>query len=275
MTVVNGDVDDAPLCLPDVLDLAAADGFLELIRQRVKSRGSLCIDASTVETLTLPCMQIILAAARTHDRMSIKNPSIAFVSAFEDLGIDWTQYLNLDQEQGQEPGQEHPQDQDKDRIDDQSGERNPEIHQQRAVDDDGMRNESSHLDLHQMSEAAMMKRILTIDDSKTMRDMLMLTLADAGFDVLQAVDGQDGLDVLGKERVDVVITDINMPRMDGYEVIRQLRSNPEYKTMPILVLTTESEGQKKNLAREAGATGWMVKPFDPDKLLATVRKVAP
>ncbi|HTV31406.1 MAG TPA: response regulator [Xanthobacteraceae bacterium] len=120
----------------------------------------------------------------------------------------------------------------------------------------------------------MAKRILTIDDSKTMRDMLMLTLADAGFDVLQAVDGQDGLDVLGKERVDVVITDINMPRMDGYEVIRQLRGNPEYKTMPILVLTTESEGQKKNLAREAGATGWMVKPFDPDRLVATVRKVA-
>ena len=69
----------------------------------------------------------------------------------------------------------------------------------------------------------MAKRILTIDDSKTMRDMLMLTLAEAGFDVLQAVDGQDGLDVLVNERVDVVITDINMPRMDGYEVIRQLR----------------------------------------------------
>ena len=69
----------------------------------------------------------------------------------------------------------------------------------------------------------MAKRILTIDDSKTMRDMLMLTLADAGFDVLQAVDGQDGLDVLGDDRVDVIITDINMPRMDGYEVIRQLR----------------------------------------------------
>ena len=121
----------------------------------------------------------------------------------------------------------------------------------------------------------MMKRILTIDDSKTMRDMLMLTLADAGFDVLQAVDGQDGLDVLGKERVDVVITDINMPRMDGYEVIRQMRSSSEFKTVPILVLTTESEAQKKNLAREAGATGWMVKPFDPDRLIATVRKVAP
>jgi two-component system chemotaxis response regulator CheY len=121
------------------------------------------------------------------------------------------------------------------------------------------------------------KRILTIDDSKTMRDMLMLTLAEAGFDVLQAVDGQDGLDVLeGMDRKpDVIITDINMPRMDGYEVIRNLRKNPAHKSTPILVLTTESEAEKKNLAREAGATGWMVKPFDPERLIATVRKVAP
>jgi len=93
--------------------------------------------------------------------------------------------------------------------------------------------------------------------------------------VLQAIDGRDGLDVLGKERVDVIITDINMPRMDGYEVIRHLRCNPDHKTTPILVLTTESEAAKKNLAREVGATGWMVKPFDPDRLVATIRKVAP
>lgn len=120
----------------------------------------------------------------------------------------------------------------------------------------------------------MTKRILTIDNSKTIRDMLMLTLADAGFEVFQAVDGQDGLDVLSKQPVDVVITDINMPRMDGYEVIRQMRSNAAHKTIPILVLTTESEADKKNLAREAGATGWMVKPFDPDRLIATINKVA-
>ncbi|MGH6674130.1 MAG: response regulator [Xanthobacteraceae bacterium] len=121
----------------------------------------------------------------------------------------------------------------------------------------------------------MTKRILTIDDSKTIRDMLMLILADAGFEVLQAVDGQDGLDVLEKENVDVVITDINMPRMDGYEVIRQMRSKSIYKSMPILVLTTESDAEKKNLARAAGATGWMVKPFDPDRLIATINKVSP
>jgi two-component system chemotaxis response regulator CheY len=103
----------------------------------------------------------------------------------------------------------------------------------------------------------------------------MLTLAEAGFDVLQAVDGQNGLDVLGDQQVDVIITDINMPIMDGYEVIRRLRKDPNHKSTPILVLTTESEAEKKNMAREAGATGWMVKPFDPDRLVATVRKVAP
>jgi two-component system, chemotaxis family, chemotaxis protein CheY len=265
----NGELGHAPLRLPEVLDLAAAEEFLELMRHSLKSEEPLCIDASNVETLTLPCIQIILVAARANDRMSIKNPSIAFVSAFEALGIDWTRHLTLNQSTDQTSLP------DQNGIGDQSAERNPETHQQRVVDDDAMGNESSHLDLQQMSEPAMMKRILTIDDSKTMRDMLMLTLADAGFDVLQAVDGQDGLDVLGKERVDVVITDINMPRMDGYEVIRQMRSSSEFKTVPILVLTTESEAQKKNLAREAGATGWMVKPFDPDRLIATVRKVAP
>ena len=97
------------------------------------------------------------------------------------------------------------------------------------------------------------------------------------FDVTQAVDGQDGLDVLEgmANKPDVIITDINMPRMDGYEVIRNLRKNPAHKSTPILVLTTESEADKKNLAREAGATGWMVKPFDADRLIATVRKVIP
>ena len=144
-----------------------------------------------------------------------------------------------------------------------------------AADGGSGQSDFRKMDAQQISESVMGKRILTIDDSKTMRDMLMLTLAEAGFDVLQAVDGQDGLDVLVDQQVDVVITDINMPRMDGYEVIRQLRKNPAHKSTPILVLTTESETDKKNLAREAGATGWMVKPFDPDRLVETVRKVAP
>jgi two-component system chemotaxis response regulator CheY len=126
-----------------------------------------------------------------------------------------------------------------------------------------------------MDGGSMSKLILTIDDSRTIRDMLKLTLTEAGFDVLQGVDGEDGLNVLGETPVDLVITDINMPKMDGYEVIRRLRANSRYQKTPILVLTTESDGDKRNIARQAGATGWIVKPFDPDRLVETVRKVAP
>ncbi|MCC6779796.1 MAG: response regulator [Hyphomicrobiales bacterium] len=119
------------------------------------------------------------------------------------------------------------------------------------------------------------RRILTIDDSKTIRQMLKLTLAQAGFTVLQAVDGQDGLEVLRKEEVDVVITDINMPKLDGYGVIRQIREDPTYDDTPILVLSTESDQENKNVARDAGATGWIVKPFVPDQLVDVIRKVCP
>jgi two-component system, chemotaxis family, chemotaxis protein CheY len=265
---MNGDANDAPLKLPEILDLAAAEGFLESMRQRVSDERPLYIDASAVETLTLPCIQIILAAKSFQGGVSIENPSIAFAKAFEDIGINWT--WSVDHSQRQEQGQEQSQAQGQEQSQNRAEDASPQ-----AVSDGGPQDESDRIDLQEISESAMNKRILTIDDSKTMRDMLMLTLAEAGFDVLQAVDGQDGLDVLVNEQVDVVITDINMPRMDGYEVIRQLRSNPSHKATPILVLTTESEVEKKTLAREAGATGWMVKPFDPDRLVATVRKVAP
>jgi len=231
--------------LPAVLDLAAAGGFLDAARGTVSTGTRLRIDASAVETLTLPCIQIILAALRDCGPIAIENPSPAFVAAFADLGFDFAELFSG-----------HAAEPEKKLIDSNSpGD-----------------TESPPL---QPETQNMAKRILTIDDSKTIRDMLMFTLAEAGFEVLQAVDGQDGLDVLGKERVDVVITDINMPRMDGYEVIRQMRSNSAHKATPILVLTTESEADKRNLARMAGATGWMVKPFDPDRLIATINKVAP
>jgi two-component system chemotaxis response regulator CheY len=271
---MNGNAENGPMILPATLDLAAAEGLLESVRQRVSDERPLFIDASAVEMLTLPCAQVILAARWSHGGVTIKNPSTAFTAALEDLGINWAWDVGRGQEQGEDQSQSHGEEiaQQDTSVGGQNGTVNGE---QWAADNGEMQNESGNSDLQEMGESAMGKRILTIDDSKTMRDMLMLTLAEAGFDVLQAVDGQDGLDVLVNEQVDVVITDINMPRMDGYEVIRQLRSNPSHKTMPILVLTTESEAEKKNLAREAGATGWMVKPFDPDRLVATVRKVAP
>ena len=254
-------IDDANttrLTLPAILDLAAADSLRESMLQRVPEDRPLCLDASAVETLTLPCVQVLLAALSYRGGISVENPSAEFVSTFEDLGLRpaW-------REAPREPAIAEPEQQI------------PEQDAPPLATDGSELPPTSVSDLRQSSESVVSKRILTIDDSKTMRDMLMLTLAEAGFDVLQAVDGQDGLDVLVKERVDVVITDINMPRMDGYEVIRQLRSKPEHKDTPILVLTTESEADKRNIAREAGATGWMVKPFDPDRLIETVRMVAP
>ncbi len=122
----------------------------------------------------------------------------------------------------------------------------------------------------------MTKTILTVDDSKTMRDMLNLALSGAGHTVIQADDGVSGLETLQKAgTVDVIITDINMPRLDGLGFIDHVRRDPRNRAIPILVLTTESEATKKQRAKEAGATGWIVKPFDPAKLLAAVQRVSP
>ena len=257
------DQDDAQLKLPAVLDLNAAEEFLATLRQHLQGEGSLRLDASAVEALTLPCIQILVAAMRDHGQISVERPSGEFCNAFRDLGLSWTESdatesVELASAEAlgvSEADQPEPQ----------------EAQLQEAQPQDDV----NHFNDEQKDASDMAKRILTIDDSKTIRDMLMLTLSDAGFDVLQAVDGQDGLDMLGDDRVDVIITDINMPRMDGYEVIRQLRKNAVHKATPILVLTTESDVDKRNLARDAGATGWMVKPFDPERLIATVRKVAP
>lgn len=117
-------------------------------------------------------------------------------------------------------------------------------------------------------------RILTVDDSASMRALLNHALSSRGFDVVQADDGQAALEWLAANEVDVVITDINMPRLDGFGLIEQLRSGSRHRDRPILVLTTESSDEKKARARSAGATGWIVKPFDPDKLVAAVRRVA-
>ena len=122
----------------------------------------------------------------------------------------------------------------------------------------------------------MSKTILTVDDSRTMRDMLRLALTGAGHAVIQAEDGLAGVEALaGYGAIDVIITDINMPRLDGYGFITEVRADPRHRGTPILVLSTESDPTRKARAREAGATGWIVKPFDPAKLLAAVDKVSP
>ena len=117
-------------------------------------------------------------------------------------------------------------------------------------------------------------RVLAIDDSRTIREMLRHALSGAGFDVHLAVDGQDGLEALGKVAPDVVITDINMPRLDGFGVIEAIRGGPVGRHLPILVLTTESAQDLKDRARNAGATGWIVKPFDDVKLISAIRRIA-
>ena len=117
------------------------------------------------------------------------------------------------------------------------------------------------------------KTILTVDDSQTMRDMLRAALSDMGHRVVQAVDGLNGVETLESVRPDVIITDVNMPRLDGFGFIEKVRQDPRHRATPILVLTTESDPERKEQARKAGATGWIVKPFDPAKLADAIRRV--
>ncbi len=117
------------------------------------------------------------------------------------------------------------------------------------------------------------KLILTVDDSASIRQMVAFTLKSAGYEVIDAVDGEDGLDKAKGRTADLVLTDQNMPRMDGLTLIKALRELNQYRVTPILMLTTESSDAMKAAGRAAGATGWLVKPFDPQKLLEVVKKV--
>lgn len=119
----------------------------------------------------------------------------------------------------------------------------------------------------------MAKKIMTVDDSASMRQMVAFTLKEAGYDVSEAVDGQDALAKLADMQVDMVITDLNMPNLDGIGLIAKLRAMPQYKFIPIIMLTTESEESKKTQGKQAGATGWLVKPFKPPQLTAIIKKV--
>ena len=115
--------------------------------------------------------------------------------------------------------------------------------------------------------------ILAVDDSPSMRQMVGQTLRAAGYDVIEAADGVEALEKAKDRVVDVVITDVNMPNMDGITLVAQLRALPSYRLVPLLLLTTESSPERKAQGKQAGATGWMVKPFNPDQLLATLARV--
>ncbi len=119
----------------------------------------------------------------------------------------------------------------------------------------------------------MAKTILTVDDSASIRQMVKFTLVKEGYDVIEACDGKDALSKLQSGAANMVVTDLNMPNMDGITLIKELRAKPQYKFVPIIMLTTESQDSKKAEGKAAGATGWIVKPFKPEQLVTVVKKV--
>ena len=119
----------------------------------------------------------------------------------------------------------------------------------------------------------MAKTILIVDDSESIREVVSFTLENEGYSVLIAVDGKDALKFLNGTPIDLIITDLHMPEMDGIALIKEVRNMPDYQRIPILFLTTESQAAKKMEAKDAGATGWIIKPFVPAKLIAALNKV--
>jgi len=118
-----------------------------------------------------------------------------------------------------------------------------------------------------------MKRILVVDDSSSVRQMVSFTLRKAGYETVEAVDGKDALTKAGAGKFDMIITDLNMPNVDGIQLITAVRKQPGYAFVPILMLTTESQAEKKDAGRKAGATGWVVKPFNAEQLTAVTQKL--
>ncbi len=119
----------------------------------------------------------------------------------------------------------------------------------------------------------MPKVIMTADDSVSIRQMVAFTLEQSGYSVVEAEDGLDALEKLEAHMVDMLITDLHMPNVDGIELIKNIRKNPRYKYMPIVMLTTDAQEKSKKAGKAAGATGWIVKPFNPDQLIAVIKKV--
>jgi two-component system, chemotaxis family, chemotaxis protein CheY len=119
------------------------------------------------------------------------------------------------------------------------------------------------------------KKAITVDDSRSMREMVSAVLRGAGFEVIQAEDGNDALSILQTNQVDIIVTDLNMPHMDGIALVKALRALPNHRTTPILVLTSRNTDEEKAEGRAAGATGWLVKPFDPQRLVQVINRVCP
>ena len=249
--------------LPPAVDPASAAA---LIADMVKlPQGDISLNAAAVSAVSLGYLQILVSAFKTFPKLTVSGASAEFAEVFDCYGIAC-------------PFAALPAEIEVAKIEAVSPEvRSPEVLPPEAapplapaaapVPDAACAEDAASAD------GGAPRTILTIDDSRTMRDMLRLALSGAGYTVIQAVDGQDGLKVLPQQPVDVIITDINMPKLDGYGVIRAVRSDPAYNDTPILVLSTEAEQGSKDIANEAGANGWIVKPFDPDGLVKLINTV--
>jgi two-component system, chemotaxis family, chemotaxis protein CheY len=252
--------------LPPEVDAAGAAALIaDMIR--LPQANEISLNAAAVSSVSLGYLQILVSAFKTFPKLTVSEASAEFAEAFggygiaypfaEPVAVEAVPVLAPEVAPEVAPQQFAP-------------EPEPAPAQGVAAVPDAAPQEAA---AESQSEASAVRTILTIDDSRTMRDMLRLALAGAGFTVIQAVDGQDGLKVLPQQPVDVIITDINMPKLDGYGVIRAVRSDPAYNDTPILVLSTEAEQGSKDIANEAGANGWIVKPFDPEGLVKLINTV--
>jgi two-component system, chemotaxis family, chemotaxis protein CheY len=278
--------------LPPALDTA---GAAALIADMIKlpPDDAISLNAAAVSEVSLSYLQILVSAFKTFPKLTVSGASAEFAEALDGFGIacPFGEPPVVDTAEAPVPGElpveiEMPS---AEAVAPAESEMPPAVEAvpaevapllvpavaaQDAVPAEAAAPAQDPAPAEAAAEAAAdVKTILTIDDSRTMRDMLRLALGGAGFTVVQAVDGQDGLKVLPQQPVDVIITDINMPKLDGYGVIRAVRSDPAYNDTPILVLSTEAEQGSKDIANEAGANGWIVKPFDPEGLIKLINTV--
>jgi two-component system chemotaxis response regulator CheY len=252
--------DPKTLALPAVLDAESAAALIQQMNALSRS-SEIRLDAAAVTAISPGYLQILVSAFKTFPQLSVSDVSAVFAETFADCGIDYPQAVPA-----AETDTVGRSDADEGNDASPTAEAAPEMAAELTA---GAKPDTESAPVAEPT----VRTVLTIDDSRTMRDMLNMALSGAGFAVVQAVDGEDGLVRLAQQPVDVIITDINMPKLDGYGVIRAVRSDPAYDNTPILVLSTEGEQESKDIAKDAGATGWIVKPFDPAGLVNIVNSV--
>lgn len=278
--------------LPATLDPSAARLLVDELG-RLSREGEISLNAAAVSAVSPGYLQILVSAFKTFPNIGISNPSAEFAAALAGYGVEFPAALaapagevssvealatahDPQLPQAEQPPPAEPNAGEAETIPAAANAHAStvaELPVSQPAAPPGEIVTLAHVSEVQTADAPAAKRILTIDDSRTMRDMLRMTLAGAGFTVIQAVDGEDGLNALAQQPVDLIITDINMPKLDGFGVIRAVRSDHTHDNTPILVLSTEGEQESKDIAKDAGATGWIVKPFDPEGLVKLVNTV--